>query len=64
MAVQPAAYLTVAETAKIMQISKHTVYRLVHSGHLPAIRSGPNAASFRIPEAAVREFLRESSTQV
>lgn len=31
-------FLTVAEVASVMRVSKMTVYRLVHSGHLPAIR--------------------------
>lgn len=50
-------FLTVAETAAVMRVSKMTVYRLVHSGHLPAIRVG---RSFRVPEHAVHEYLRES----
>ncbi len=33
-------FLTVAEVATVMRVSKMTVYRLVHSGHLPAIRVG------------------------
>jgi excisionase family DNA binding protein len=51
------AFLTVAEVASIMGVSKMTVYRLVNSGHLPAIRVG---RSFRVPEQAVHEFLCES----
>ncbi|MET0725439.1 MAG: helix-turn-helix domain-containing protein, partial [Leifsonia sp.] len=31
-------FLTVAEVAEMMRVSKMTVYRLVHSGDLPAIR--------------------------
>ena len=50
-------FLTVAEVASVMRVSKMTVYRLVHSGHLPAIRVG---RSFRGPEQAVHEYLRES----
>lgn len=50
-------FLTVAEVASIMSVSKMTVYRLVNSGHLPAIRVG---RSFRVPEQAVYEYLRES----
>jgi excisionase family DNA binding protein len=50
-------FLTVAEVASVMRVSKMTVYRLVHSGHLPAIRVG---RSFRVPEQAVQEYLRES----
>jgi excisionase family DNA binding protein len=52
-------FLTVAEVASVMRVSKMTVYRLVHSGHLPAIRVG---RSFRVPEQAVHEYLRESFT--
>lgn len=33
-------FLTVAEVADIMRVSKMTVYRLVHSGELPAVRFG------------------------
>ena len=43
-------FLTVAEVAELMRVSKMTVYRLVHSGELPAIRFG---RSFRVPESAV-----------
>ena len=50
-------FLTVAEVATVMRVSKMTVYRLVHSGHLPAIRVG---RSFRVPEQAVHAYLRES----
>ncbi|WP_117208374.1 helix-turn-helix domain-containing protein [Allorhizocola rhizosphaerae] len=50
-------FLTVAEVAKLMRVSKMTVYRLVHSGELTAVRVG---RSFRVPEQAVREYLRGS----
>ena len=42
-------FLTVAEVAEAMRVSKMTVYRLVHAGTLPAIQVG---RSFRIPERA------------
>src|SRR4029079_17452144 len=48
-------FLTVAEVASIMRVSKMTVYRLVHSGELEAIRVG---RSFRGPEAAGNQCLR------
>src|SRR4029077_9369370 len=51
------SFLTVAELASIMRVSKMTVYRLVHSGELEAIRVG---RSFRVPEQAVNRYLRES----
>ena len=46
-----APFLTVAEVADMMRVSRMTVYRLVHSGDLPAIRFG---RSFRVPESAVQ----------
>ena len=48
-------FLTVAEVASIMRVSKMTVYRLVHSGELEAIRVG---RSYRIPEQAVISYMR------
>ena len=53
-------FLTVAEVATVMRVSKMTVYRLVHSGELPAVRVG---RSFRVPEDAVNEYLRKSFFQ-
>ncbi|AIG63591.1 excisionase [Corynebacterium atypicum] len=50
-------FLTVAEVAEIMRVSKMTVYRLVHSGELPAVRVG---RSFRVHETAVNEYLEAS----
>ncbi len=50
-------FLTVAEVAAIMRVSKMTVYRLVHSGEMPAVRVG---RSFRVPEQAVHDYLRHS----
>ena len=50
-------FYTVAEVAKVMRVSKMTVYRLVHNGELPAVQVG---RSFRIPEQAVHAYLQES----
>ena len=50
-------FLTVAEVATAMRVSKMTVYRLVHSGELTAVRVGK---SFRVPEKAVHEYLRNA----
>lgn len=50
-------FLTVAEVATALRVSKMTVYRLVHSGELPAVRVG---RSFRVPEQAVQEYLQSS----
>lgn len=50
-------FLTIAEVAARMRVSKMTVYRLVHSGDLPAVRVG---RSFRVAENDVNEYLRKS----
>jgi excisionase family DNA binding protein len=50
-------FLTVAEVAGVMRVSKMTVYRMVHSGDLPAVRVG---RSFRVPEQAVHDYLRNA----
>lgn len=50
-------FLTVAEVAAVMRVSKMTVYRLVHNAELPAVKIG---RSFRVPEQAVDEYLRSS----
>jgi excisionase family DNA binding protein len=52
-------FLTVAEVATLMRVSKMTVYRLVHSGELSAVRVG---RSFRVPETAVHTYLEEAFT--
>ena len=53
-------FLTVAEVATTMRVSKMTVYRLVHAGELPAVRVG---RSFRVPHDAVTDYLRKSYYQ-
>ncbi|MEC5198879.1 excisionase family DNA binding protein [Arthrobacter sp. PL16] len=50
-------FLTVAEVADLMRVSKMTVYRLVHAGDLPAVQFG---RSYRVPESAVEEFLQRA----
>ncbi len=50
-------FLTIAEVASMMRVSKMTVYRLVHGGQLPAVRVG---RSFRVREEDAHEYLRRS----
>jgi excisionase family DNA binding protein len=56
---QPARtqFLTVAEVAALMRVSKMTVYRLVHNGELPAVRVW---RSFRVHAKAVHDMLETS----
>ncbi len=50
-------FLTIAEVAAMMRVSKMTVYRLVHGGDLPAVRVG---RSFRVTEDDVNDYLKNS----
>jgi excisionase family DNA binding protein len=52
--------LTVAEVATLLRVSKMSVYRLIHSGELEAVRFG---RSFRVPQAAVDAYLKQSFFQ-
>ena len=54
-------FLTVAEVATLMRVSKMTVYRLVHAGELPAVRFG---RSYRVPETAVTNALQRPISDV
>ena len=51
--------LTVNEVAKILRVSNMTVYRLVKSKQIPAIRVGKN---YRIKEIDVEKYLDRGST--
>ncbi len=47
-------FLTVAEVADVMRVSKMTVYRMLHAGEIPAVRVG---RSFRVPQDALEQYL-------
>ncbi|MEX2458032.1 MAG: helix-turn-helix domain-containing protein [Actinomycetota bacterium] len=53
--------LTVGEVAGSMRVSNMTVYRLIKSGQLAAIRVGKN---YRIRESDVESYLSERSVRV
>jgi excisionase family DNA binding protein len=50
-------FLTIAEVAAMMRVSKMTVYRIVHNGDLPAVRVG---RSFRVTEKDVNDYIQRS----
>ena len=52
-----AKFLTVAEVATMMRVSKMTVYRLVHEGTIPAVRVG---RSFRVREKDANDYIEKS----
>jgi len=49
-------FLTVAEVAKQLRVSNMTVYRLVKSGQMAAVRVG---RGYRIQESDVRKYLEQ-----
>lgn len=53
-------FLTVAEVAAIMRVSRMTVYRMVHDGQIASIKVG---RSFRVPKSAVDSYLRAAYTE-
>ena len=55
MSTSEVKFLTAAEVASVMRVSKMTVYRMVHGGDLPTVRVG---RSFRVPEKAIHDYLR------
>jgi excisionase family DNA binding protein len=55
---QRTSFLTVAEVADMLRVSRMTVYRWVHAGDLPAVRFG---RSFRVPQQAVEVFMENAT---
>jgi excisionase family DNA binding protein len=53
--------LTVGEVASLMRVSTMTVYRLIKSGSLAAIRVGKN---YRIRESDVNRYLSDRAVKV
>lgn len=49
-------FFTVAEVARQLRVSNMTVYRLIKSGQLPAVRVG---RGYRIRDEDVRKYLDE-----
>jgi excisionase family DNA binding protein len=56
----PGGLLTVTEVANAMRVSNMTVYRLIKSGELPAVRVGKN---YRLRETDLERFLEERSVR-
>lgn len=52
-------YMTVAEIADLLEVSKMTVYRLVHDGTLPAINAGKR--SYRVRRADVAAYIKKQT---
>jgi excisionase family DNA binding protein len=53
--------LTVGEVATMMRVSNMTVYRLIKSGQLGAIRVGKN---YRLRRRDIEDYLSERAVQV
>jgi excisionase family DNA binding protein len=55
-----ARFLTVQEVADLMRVSTMTVYRIIKSGELPAVRVG---RSFRVRDVDIDTYLGNRYTQ-
>lgn len=55
-----ATFYTVAEVAALLRVSNMTVYRLINSGQLSAVRVGK---SYRLREEDVNRYLAAGYTQ-
>ncbi|MGH9244992.1 MAG: helix-turn-helix domain-containing protein [Acidimicrobiales bacterium] len=55
-----ARFLTVTEVARLMRVSSMTVYRLIKSGDLPAVRVGK---SYRVREEDLDRYLARHYTE-
>jgi excisionase family DNA binding protein len=53
-------FMTVGEVAAVLRVSTMTVYRLINSGQLPAVRIG---RSFRVREEELDRYLAERHTR-
>jgi excisionase family DNA binding protein len=53
--------LTVGEVASLMRVSNMTVYRLIKSGQLPALRVGKN---YRIRRGDIERYLADRTVHV
>jgi excisionase family DNA binding protein len=53
-------FVTVSEVANLLRVSNMTVYRLVQSGQLPAVRVG---RSYRIRDDDVDKYLAAQYTE-
>jgi excisionase family DNA binding protein len=54
------AFLSVAQVAERLNVSKMTIYRLVHAGQLPCVRIGH---TYRVAEEAMTRYLEEGTIQ-
>lgn len=50
-------FLTVQETARLLDVSVHTIYKLIHSGSLAATKISPRRT--RIKAEEIKRFINE-----
>jgi excisionase family DNA binding protein len=59
---QPASqFLSVTETAIILNVSRKMVYQWIQEGRLAAFRVGKNARTTRISKSDLEEFIRNNT---
>jgi excisionase family DNA binding protein len=53
-------YFSIAQVAEHLNVSKMTIYRLIHTGQLPAVRIGQTC---RVSEEAMTRYLEEGTAR-
>jgi excisionase family DNA binding protein len=59
IAISPTDFLTLAETAAILKVSRKTVSGWIDRGALPAIRLGPGKRLIRIRQEDLESFIAQ-----
>lgn len=54
-------YLTPSEAAELLRVSKMTIYRLIHGGHLAAIQVGK---AYRIQSRDLEAFVESCTVRI
>lgn len=58
-------FLTLADVCERLRLSRWAAVRLINSGDLKAIKTGPSKkAQYRISEAAYADYVRRNTVQV
>lgn len=50
--------LTIAEVSELLRLTPQTIYKMIKSSSLPAVRVG---SQWRIPEERIHEWIRNQS---
>lgn len=55
-------FYTAAEVAKILRVTRPTIYRLIKEGRILPIRIGDSGSEWRISSVRLAEFMKTQAT--